>query len=658
MRKLTVVLALLASFAWGADAAGPSLAARSPAPAAAASAPDSGAHPLTAEDANAWLDGFMPAALKRGEIAGAAVAIVKDGQVLTERGYGTSDVATGAPVDPRRTLFRPGSISKLFTWTAVMQLVEAGKIDLDADVNQYLDYKIPPRNGAPITMRNLMTHTPGFEEYDKGLIASHSNNLSLGQTMKAWIPTRVFAPGTTPAYSNYGASLAGYIVERVSGEPFNDYIANHIYRPLGMTSSTFAQPLPASLLPNMSKGYRDASKPAEPYEYVSMPPAGSMATTADDMTRFMIAHLQDGRFGETQILRPETAELMHNSKTSLMAPLNGINLGFYDQNINGLHVIAHGGDTQFFHSELELFLEKNVGIFVTVNSAGIRAGSLRGMLVEGFADRYFPAPQNDGRVDAKTAAEHAKMVAGSYISARGSFTNFMALTGLLSQMKVTANPDGTISVAPYLVDPAGVPYHYREISPFVWRQVGGHDRFGAIVKDGKVVRVSSDILSAIMVFDRAPASRNAGWLMPAAGLSVFLLGLTAIGWPVIAWVRGRYGKPFDLKGRRAVAYRSVRAACAVALLAVVGWFMLLQSFQGPGGGDKLATSDGLILLIETVTVIGFVGGLLVSLYNLFSVWTSKTSWFAKLWSIVLALSFACLTWFGLVANLMNFSVNF
>ena len=179
------------------------------------------AHALTAEDVNAWLDGFVPAGLARGEIAGAVVVVVKDGQVLTERGYGVSDVATGAPVDPRKTGFRPGSISKLFAWTAVMQQVEQGKLNLDADINTYLDFRIPERNGKPITLRNLMTHTPGFEEAGKHLIENNPRDLSMERALKRWTPTRVFDPGTTPAYSNYGAVLAGYIVQRVSGEPFD-----------------------------------------------------------------------------------------------------------------------------------------------------------------------------------------------------------------------------------------------------------------------------------------------------------------------------------------------------------------------------------------------------------------------------------------------------
>src|SRR4051812_35619376 len=155
---------------------------------------------LTRTDVETWLDGFLPYALQRADIAGAVVVVVKDGEVLLEKGYGYADVAKRTPVDPKRTLFRPGSVSKLFTWTAVMQLVEAGKLDLDRDVNEYLDFRIPPAFGKPITLRHLMTHTPGFEERVKNLFSPDSVNVeSFESFLKAWTPERIFPPGEVPA---------------------------------------------------------------------------------------------------------------------------------------------------------------------------------------------------------------------------------------------------------------------------------------------------------------------------------------------------------------------------------------------------------------------------------------------------------------------------
>src|SRR5262249_53978906 len=329
--------------------------------------PDEAAAPLTAEDANSWLDGYLPYALHTGDIAGAVVAIVKDGKILTERGYGYSDVEKRTPVDPRKTLFRPGSVSKLVTWTAVMQQVEQGKIDLDADVNRYLDFRIPERDGKPVTMRNLMQHTGGFEEQSKDIL-SDKPGPGFQALLKQWVPTRVFAVGTTPAYSNYGASLAGYIVQRVSGEPFDTYVEKHIFAPLDMPLSTFRQPLPANLAPLMSKGYPRASEDPKPFEIVGPAPAGSLSSPGEDMAHFMIAHLQNGEYNGNRILSAATAEQMHNSPLTLLPPLNRMELGFFETNLNGREVIAHLGDTDVFHTSLHLFLKENVGLYVSFNS--------------------------------------------------------------------------------------------------------------------------------------------------------------------------------------------------------------------------------------------------------------------------------------------------
>src|SRR6266581_8352709 len=328
-------------------------------------------HELTAADVEAFLAGVMPLQLAREDIAGAVIMIVKDGKVLFKQGYGYADVEKKTPVSPDNTLFRPGSISKLFTWTSVMQLVEQGKLDLDRDVNDYLDYKIPPAFSKPITLRNILTHTPGFEETAKELfVADASKMRPLGEYLREHIPGRIFPPGVTPAYSNYATAMAGYIVQRTSGKPFEQYVADNIFIPLGMGHTTFVQPLPPNLSPLMSSGYQRASKEAKPYEFVQAFPAGSVATSAADMCIFMMAHLQDGRWNDKQILKPETAKLMHSRAFGSDPRLNGMALGFYEETRNGHRIIGHGGDTLYFHSDLHLIHASNVGFFVSYNSAG------------------------------------------------------------------------------------------------------------------------------------------------------------------------------------------------------------------------------------------------------------------------------------------------
>ena len=350
----------------------------------------SGVHELTAVDVEAFLDGIVPLQLEQQDVAGATIAIVKDGKLFFSKGYGYADVKEKKPVVAEETLFRPGSVSKLFTWTAVMQLHEQGKLDLDRDVNEYLDFKIPEAFGQPVTMKNILTHTAGFEEQLKDFFAADKTNPNLGEYVKTHIPKRIFPPGTTPAYSNYATTLAGYIVERVSGQPFTEYVEQHIFKPLGMTRSTFVQPLPPELAPLMSKGYLLASDEAQEFESISLFPAGSMSSPATDIAKFMLAHLQEGRLGEAQILKPETVRLMHSRLFALEPAANAMAYGFYEESRNGRRIIGHAGDTTQFHSDLHLIPDAGLGFFISYNSTGRGQISPRTILWEAFLDRYFP----------------------------------------------------------------------------------------------------------------------------------------------------------------------------------------------------------------------------------------------------------------------------
>jgi CubicO group peptidase (beta-lactamase class C family) len=610
---------------------------------------------LTAEDLNAWLDGYLPYALHTGDIAGAVVAVVKDGQILTERGYGYSDVDKRTPVDPKLTLFRPGSVSKLFTWTAVMQLVEQRKIDLDGDVNQYLDFQIPPREGKPVTMRNLMQHVAGFEEQAKGIMSEDPQSPGFEALLKQWVPTRVFAPGTTPAYSNYGASLAGYIVQRVSGESFDAYIEKHIFAPLDMQHSTFRQPLPADLAPLMSKGYLLASDKPRPFEIVGPAPAGSLSSPGEDMAHFMIAHLQNGEYHGTRILSAETAEMMHNSPLTIMPPLNRMELGFFETNINGREVIAHLGDTECFHTSLHLFLKDNVGFYVSFNSLGKAgaAGSLRTALFDDFADRYFPGAEPTGRVDEKTASKDAAMLVGHWVNSRGSQTTFLAVAGLFEQTKVSVGSKGKL-ILPFkgLNDK---PRHWVETAPFVWRDPDSHERLAATVVDGKVVRLSIDLLSPFMVFDRVPWYQDGAWLTPLLYLSLAALALSALSWPIAAIVRRRYGARLALDPVSLRAFRLSKIAAALILAGLGMWAVtivrMFKDLSNLGAGY-----DSTIRLAQIFGVIAFIGGFAAMLWNLRTVWTGNRRWPAKVWSIVLALSAFVVLWVAFVFHLIGFSV--
>ena len=642
-------------------AALPALAqTETPAPDAAPASAAPAGKPLTADDVNTWLDGYMPYALATGDIAGAVVAVVKDGEIVTERGFGYADVASRKPVDPKLTLFRPGSVSKLFTWTAVMQLVEQGKLDLDADVNKYLeaDFHVPPRDGKPITLRNIMTHTAGFEEQIKNIITDDPNQPGYVDLLKRWTPTRVFDAGTTPAYSNYATSLAGYIVERVSGESFYDYIDKHIFAPLDMRHSTMRQPLPKELEPYMATGYILASGEAKKFEIVGPAPAGSLSSPGEDMAHFMIAHLNNGEYHGNRILKEETAKLMHDSPLTLLPPLNRMELGFFETNINGREVIAHLGDSVYFHTSLHLFVKENTGFYVSFNSAGKQGAAhvLRLALFADFADRYFPGARPETRVDEATAKQHALMMSGNWVGSRGAFTTFFSAIGLIGQTKVTVGPKGELLI-PDAKGPNGQPVKWVETAPFVWQDANGHDQLAAMVVDGQVTRFSYGLLGPFEVYLRADTLRNGAWLSPALYASMAALFLTVVFWPITAVVRRRYRARLDLAPHEISAYRAGKVGALLVLLALVAWLASVV-LMSSDLNKTTSASDSLVRFDQIFGLIGFIGGFLLVLRNLWVVWTEPRRWPARLWSVVLALSAAVVLWVAIAFHLIGWGVNY
>ena len=526
---------------------------------------------MTASDVAAFLDGIMPEQLGRDDVAGAVISVVKDSKVLFAKGYGYSDVEKKTPVSADSTLFRPGSISKLFTWTAVMQLVEQGKLDLDRDMNDYLDFKIPSTYPKPITLRNAMTHTPGFEETVQELFVKDVKDLKpIGDYLKQHLPARIFPPGTTPAYSNYATCMAGYIVQRVSGQDYFDYIDEHVLKPLNMSHSTFRQPLPDALKPLMSHGYDAASQPAKDFEWVEAAPAGSSSVSAMDMTHFMVAHLQDGRFENVQILKPETARLMHSRQFENLPGMNAMALGFYEETRNGHRIIGHGGDTQYFHSDLHLIPDAQLGFFISYNSAGNSEVRGREAVWHAFLDRYFPY-QPEPSDPVANSAEDAKAVSGHYIVSRRSDTTLMKVLTVTEEAKVYANEDGTLSVSD-LKDMNGEPKKFREIGPLMFRDVNGQDRI-AFKRDnsGNMVEV---IDFPFMVFQKAPWYENSVWQVPLIIGSLAVIALTLILWPIMALVRRHYGKPLNLTPQR----RRIRLAVRLACLLIAVFFAAYATF--------------------------------------------------------------------------------
>ncbi len=558
--------------------------------------------PVDPAELEAFLDGIMAVHLKANHVAGAVIAVVKDGNLFFAKGYGYADFKGKKPVLADRTLFRPGSVSKLFTWTAVMQLWEQGKLDLDADVNTYLkDFKIPATYPQPITMKHLLSHTPGFEDLGTGMWANKPEDLvPLGKFLATHVPARVRPPGEVTSYSNYGTALAGYIVEILSGMPFEVYVEQYIFKPLGMEHASFREPLPAAIASDMSVGYtfKNGVFKAEDFELINgMNPAGSLSASAADMARFMIAHLQNGQYGDQRILKEETARFMHTRLFAHDPRVAGNAHGFWEADFNGLHLIEHGGDTIYFHSQLALIPEKNLGWFVSYNTPN---GSSRGELFEAFLDRYYPGPKPAAEV--KPGPETAKRmarIAGTYGVTRKSYKTYEKVTNLMSAVQVKPTREGNL----LMVFPGSRgARQYVETEPYVFQQIEGRDKL--VFKpdaDGKIVYAFSDGIPH-MALVRLRGNEKPILHFILAGICILLFASAVLGWPLAALSR-------VLCRRKCEGVRAPRAARWLAG-GMSGLFLIfLVALMGAVSNEK-ALMAGVPVLLKFALVLPFLAAVL------------------------------------------------
>lgn len=499
--------------------------ATAPAPAAAnlsAALPSVAPHQLEKADLEAFFDGIIPLQLERSDVAGATVLVMKDGKELLRKSYGFADVTKKKPVDSETTMFRLASISKLFTWISVMQLMEQGKLDLDADVNTYLDFQIAPAFGKPITLRNLMTHTGGFEEEVRDILLTDPKKaIPLRQYLIENQPHRIFPPGEVPAYSNYGVGLGGYIVQRASGEPFEQYVAEHIFQPLGMKHSSFDQPLAEGLSPFASDGYRsDTEKPAVGFEIFSPAPAGGVSSTASDMGRFALALLNGGELEGRRILKPETLQAMWTKQFVASPALPPMCMGFYQTWGNGLHFIGHDGDLIAFHSMFLIEPKENLVLFISYNSAG-SANKTRAEIVTSFADRYYPSSQ---KPDFQTIPlEELKAIEGAYEATRRAQTTKLSLGNLIGQSDAKVDKDGVLKVDDFK-DLRGHVRKWKPIGKDLW-QDENDQRLMFTIRDssGKIARIAVNFPG--VQFERVSWYENSNWILPVLICSLAILGM-------------------------------------------------------------------------------------------------------------------------------------
>jgi CubicO group peptidase (beta-lactamase class C family) len=483
----------------------------------AAPTPAQQAHALVKEDLEAFFDGIIPLQLERSDVAGASVLVMRGSDTLLLKGYGFRDLKKKEPIDPAATIFRLASISKLFTWTAAMQLVEQGKLDLDAGIDRYVDF--PVNGGARLTLRNLMTHTSGYEETVRNIIVTDPKRYAdLRQFLFENQPHRLFPPGTIPGYSNYSVGLGSYIVQRVSGERFEDYVAAHIFAPLGMTHSTFFQPPPKVLADLPSQGYPSSTaKPAIGFELFSPAGAGGISSSAADMGRFGQMLLNGGELDGQHIIKRETLNEMWKPQFRASDQLPPIGLGFYQTWRNQLKWIGHQGDLVAFHSLFFVEPEQKLVLFISYNSAG-SSRKTRPELLDAFSDRYFPAQLQQTFIT--PAKESLQDIEGTYVSTRRADSTILRLFSLFGQSHARIDKEGVLHVDS-MKDLRGHPYDWKPIGPDLWQQVDDQGKLFAIRgPGGKIERIAGAFAAGQI--QRVPWYENDRVVFSALGFSALV----------------------------------------------------------------------------------------------------------------------------------------
>ncbi|MEO5894199.1 MAG: serine hydrolase domain-containing protein [Vicinamibacterales bacterium] len=582
-----------------------------------ASAPD--CHQITV-----FIDGFLGALPPDLRVPRGAFALSDGRGVTCTFGFGVT--VAGDRVDPARSIFRAASISKLITATAVMQLVEAGRWSLSDDVNRFLPQaaRLQDGFGGPVTLEHLLTHTSGFEDKFEGGITTPDRRLTLADYFVRYRPNRAIPPGAAISYSNSGMALAGYLVEATMNERFAAYAQRAIFQPLGMDRTTFEQPLPGGWLRDVAAG-----APAKARRIVFNPyPAASLSTTAEDMGRFIAAHIHDvAASGPPRLLSAGLERAMQSSHWRAQPSVPGVALGFFEGVENGRRSLFHTGDSGD-HSLVLILPEEGVGLFL-VYSGEDGQSAVRERFTREFLDRFFPAPA--GAVPRESPhpspASELAMLSGTYRNTQYSRSNFEKLKALFVQVRVRVAGVGALEVTP---PGTASPLVLKETDRLVFQATSG-EVVAFRVRDG---RVAGFTLSG-SIWDPSSWDRISLWqdgrlhlLLFASVVVVFAARLLA--WPAVSGIgrlRGLQREPFTAPERR--WWRCSALVSMWMLLApLVGLGTAFLSFQHPATAAPRAAA-----VMGAWLALGLLAGLPFGP-------VAVLSWRRRMWSVTRRVQFS------------------
>ena len=553
------------------------------------------AGPTDPKELEAWMDQFLAEYLRNSPQASLGFALVKNGKIFFQKGYGYADDKKKTPVIPDQTIFDTASVSKLVTATAVMQLVDQGKLNLDADVNTYLkQFQLENNYLAPVTVSSLLTHTGGIDDsFLIGSVDRPADLVSLGDFFTKNTPRRARAPGEQIVYSNWGMAFAGYLVEAVSGVSFYEYVEQNVFRPLGMEHSSFRRPIPAQLSPFVAT----AGVAGQPPDKTAIQgyPAEALVSTVTDMAHFMIAHLNGGKSGDGRILSEKSAHEMHRQHFTQHPRMPGVAYGFFESYINDRRALFHTGGGGH-ESLLYLLPDENLGFYI------VYSGELEKNFVQAFLDHYYPASRPF--ILPKPSADFARRAerfTGLYRPNFIASTSIEKLVGLIADTPVVSNGDGTLTLR---LPPLGSKsLRLVEVEPLLFRAEEGFYVTFREAGNEKIARMYiSGSIKDPTAYDKLRWYES-GLLHAGLGAAGFLVFLSFPIVSMIGFIRRRWWKaPLERQpvvGDPRLAWRMALLVSVLVVLTpmpVLAWMLIGDHSRPSQFKLALPVSMGTLLL--------------------------------------------------------------
>ncbi|MGA9120998.1 MAG: serine hydrolase domain-containing protein [Bacteroidota bacterium] len=563
------------------------------------------------------LDSLIVPGLEKYHIPGMVVAIVRDSEIVLAKGYGYADVDRKIPFDPDSTVIRIASVSKLFTATAVLQLVDRGMLDMHQDINTYLTrFKVENWPGMPITLQHLLTHTAGFDDRSIGKSGwTQESQIPLGDYLATRLPPRICPPGEVYTYSNFSNALAGFVVEEVTHEDYATHVRHNILEPLGMKRSDYRlrpdlQPLLAQCYSHAGKGFLHT-----PFDFINDYPGGQMLSTGRDMAKFMIAHLQLGRYAGVRILSDGGATAMHSVQFTHHRELeHAVGYSFGILPARGQTALAHDGGYTGVGSRLVLVTESRIGIFMACN---IMDGALINEVTRTLLDRIIPAPPQDTtKYPLTTLPQHDGNVAdfeGTYRFSRyvhSSFEKAGVLIGMTgTEMTIGRNEEGMILMDTFY----GKPRRMVQIQPCVFQSID--DRYMCAFRRDASGRVAHLFTDGTTAFEKISWYETTTFQRTLVGVCLLAFVFVSIALPIIQKIR-KTRKPSGLQVDPVRWFSQMTASTFLVYFLGAG---IVMGFIVPQEELTVGFAHGIdwtMYLIQSIALLGilFVAGLLAVLF--------------------------------------------